>query len=255
MLAKAHSILPQWDWYQTRLNKTSAGLTKECKHKLSETVAGKKTRQDADICPWVIIIIIIRHTFQYPHERIGIVLGRPEEEKKQQKQQQNYKCIITSSAHYLSKQTIKPKASFTSHVIDFPSSRFRGVAGTKSSWNSICRQKAEKKHQSGIHIMYVAILLNVFGTSNFNFSDKFQEERGRREGFFSSHFYLASQLGSSTWPFTRQERSFWRQGSHDSSWPYLIPMWAWISVKVTMLKWRCVWWNLSDATDLPGRCC
>lgn len=100
-------------------------------------------------------------------------------------------------------------------------------------------RKRKKAPKGNSHHVCINII-GCHGTSNFNFSDKFQEERGRREGFFSSHFYLASQLGSSTWPFTRQERSYWRQGSHDSSWPYLIPMWAWISVKVTMLKWRCV---------------
>lgn len=73
------------------------------------------------------------------------------------------------------------------------------------------------------------------------FLDKFQEERGRREG----ELQLALVLSFSTWekqlgPSPRRKEVSGDKGHMIPSWPYLIPMWAWISVKVTMLKWRCV---------------
>lgn len=82
-----------------------------------------------------------------------------------------------------------------------PSARTARKKSTKGEFTSCMKQ---------YYWMYLAHQISVF-------LDKFQEERGRREGFFSSHLYWASQLGGSTWPFTRQERSYWRQGSHDSS--------------------------------------
>ena len=173
-IASCHSETDtKQDWIET-----SAGLTKECKHKMSETVAGKKTRQDADICPWVIIIIIIRHTFQYPHERIGIVLGRPEEKKKNTpKTTTELQCIITSSAHYLSKQTIKPKATFTS-LLQIPWSR----------WYQIIMKlhlpaESEKKHQRGIHIMYVSILLDVMAHQISIFLTNSKKKEGEERVF------------------------------------------------------------------------
>ncbi len=122
-------------------------------------------------------------------------------------------------------------------------------------------------------------VLDVFGTSNFNF-DKFSGRKRAKQGP-SLNFSLAPQLGPS--PASTKEvigdkghrKWEYNRAGLLRTWflKYLIPiLWgikttgeavcfysnspsmlrqsspllgAWISVKVTMLKLRCVWWNLS----------
>ena len=112
-------------------------------------------------------------------------------------------------------------------------------------------KKAPKWNSHHVCSNIVECIWNI----KFQFFWQIPRRKRAKRGFFQ----LALVLSFSTWGFNLALHQAGKKLlATRVTWfllKYLIPMWAWISVKVTMLKWRCVWWNLSDATDLPGRCC
>lgn len=150
----------------------------------------------ADICPWVIIIIIIRHTFQYPHERIGIVLGRPEEKKtaKTTTELQMYnhiKCSLSIQTNHQTQGFFHISCHRLS-LLQIPWSRWYQII-MKLHLPAESGKKAPKWNSHHVCSNIVECIWNI----KFQFFWQIPRRKRAKRGFFQ----LALLLSFSTWEF------------------------------------------------------